>query len=110
MPLERSEEPSLSCRRVRSLVQPTISHHSFFLFHIFRRRCSRTTRVVMQQFLNQVDVREHHTTAAVALERQLIECVAFCVIGAEEAEIRLPLVGQHLATRKAAHGDNHVEK
>ena len=64
-------------------------------------------RVVVEELLNQIDVREHHSPAAVALQPELVEGVALGVVRLQQLEVRVPLVAHDLAAREAAHGDDH---
>ena len=64
-------------------------------------------RVITQQLFNQIHVTHHHASAAVAIEPERVERVAFAVVGLEQVEVGVPLVPDHLAAREAAHGDNH---
>lgn len=58
--------------------------------------------LVAEQLLNQVDVRQQHAAAAVALEAQLIESIALIVVGLEELQVRLVLVACAMQSRGQA--------
>lgn len=52
-------------------------------------------------------MREDHATAAVSTEAQCVQGVTLRVLGLQEANVSLPLVTNHLATREASHWDDH---
>ena len=62
----------------------------------------------MQETLDQVNVREDHAAAAVALELKLCQRLAFCAALDEQGEVCIPLVADDLAATKAANWDDHT--
>lgn len=62
--------------------------------------------VVVEQTLDQVHMREHHAPAAVPVQLELGERLTLGAALDEQREVRVPLVADHLATRKAAHRDD----
>ena len=65
-------------------------------------------RVVVEQLLNEVDVREQHPAAAVPREPELVQRLHLRHLRPiHQVEVRLPLVPDHLAAREAAHRDDH---
>lgn len=63
--------------------------------------------VVVEQLLDQVDMGEHHSSAAVTLEPEIIQRVALVVVRLKQAQVRLPLVPDYLPTREASNRDDH---
>lgn len=70
----------------------------------------RVLTVVVEQLLNEVDVGQHHPSAAVSLERELVQSVALVEVGLQQTQVRLPLVPNHLPTGETSHRDNHGHK
>merc|ERR1740130_1515777 len=64
-------------------------------------------RVVIQQLLDEVDVREQHSSAAVPAKPEGIEGVTLCVVALQELEVLVVLVADDLAASEAAHRDDH---
>ena len=65
-------------------------------------------RVVFEKLLNQVDVREHHSSAAVSLQLESVEGVTLRhVVVLEVRKIRLPFVADNLAARETSHWNDH---
>ena len=63
--------------------------------------------VVVKELLNEVDVREHHATAAVATEAKLVHGISLREIGLQEIEVGLPLIPDYLAAGEASYRDDH---
>ena len=53
-------------------------------------------RVVVEQLLDEVDVRHEHAAAAVAREAERVERLALAVVGLQQVEVRVPLVADDL--------------
>lgn len=64
---------------------------------------------VLEELLDQVDVRHDHTAAAVALEAELVHGLTIRGTVVHELQVSLPQVTGHLATRETADGDNHLD-
>ena len=62
----------------------------------------------MQETLDQVNVREDHAAAAVALELKFCQRLAFCAALDEQGKVCIPLVADDLAATKAANWDDHT--
>lgn len=70
-------------------------------------RHTKALTVVVEQLLDQVDVGEHHSSAAVSLEPELVQSVALVKVGLQQAQVRLPLVPDYLPAGEASHRDDH---
>ena len=68
---------------------------------------SSTLTVVVKQLLDQVNVGEHHSSAAVSLEAEIVQGISLVVVSLEQTQVRLPLVADHLPAREASHRDDH---
>lgn len=66
----------------------------------------RVRTIVMKQALNEIDMRQHHTPAAVAMKLQLSQGLAFSTALNQQGKIRVPFVANDLAATKAAHWDD----
>lgn len=66
--------------------------------------------VVVEELLDEVNVGEDHSTAAVALEVEFCERLAFGAAVEEEGEIGVPLVANDFAAGEATDGDDHRGK
>ena len=66
----------------------------------------RVRTIVMKQALNEIDMRQHHTPAAVAMKLQLSQGLAFSTTLNQQGKIRVPFVANDLAATKAAHWDD----
>ena len=69
-----------------------------------------TLSVVVQKLLNQIDVGEHHPSAAVPPQAELVHGIALGVVGLEEVQVGLPLVADDLSARETPNGDNHGDE
>lgn len=64
--------------------------------------------VVLEKLFNQVNVCEHHSSAAVSLQLESVEGVTLRhVVVLKVREIRLPLVADNLAARETSHWNDH---
>ena len=63
---------------------------------------SALERVVVEQLVDQVDVREQHAAAAVALEAERVERVTLGVVVVQQLEVFLVLVADDLRGAGAA--------
>eukprot|EP00321_Phaeocystis_globosa_P019706 CAMPEP_0118818476 /NCGR_PEP_ID=MMETSP1162-20130426/6203_1 /TAXON_ID=33656 /ORGANISM="Phaeocystis Sp, Strain CCMP2710" /LENGTH=125 /DNA_ID=CAMNT_0006748683 /DNA_START=170 /DNA_END=544 /DNA_ORIENTATION=+ len=63
--------------------------------------------VVVQQLLDEVDVGEQHSSAAVPAKPEGIEGVTLRVVDLQELEVLVVLVADDLAASEAAHRDDH---
>lgn len=66
-----------------------------------KRKCALT--IVMQNLLDEIDMGEHHSTAAVSLESELRESVAFIHVVFQQLEVLVPFVANDLSTTEATH-------
>ena len=58
--------------------------------------------------LDEFNMREHHSSAAVSLELELVERISFVHVVLEQLHVCVPLVPDDLAAREAADGDDHL--
>jgi len=65
-------------------------------------------RIVAQQPLAQIHVRQDHPPAAVPLQAQLVQRISLGHAIGQVRQVGFPLIAHHLATGEAAHGDDHV--
>lgn len=72
-----------------------------------RRQGLPKLTVVLQELLNQVNVRQDHSPTAVSLETELGEGRSFLHAAQEQGQVGVPLVADDLAARKATDGDDH---
>ena len=63
----------------------------------------RVRTIVVKQTLDEIDMRQHHTPAAVAMKLQLSQGLAFSTALNQHGKIRVPFVANDLAATKAAH-------
>lgn len=63
--------------------------------------------IVMEQLLNQVHVRQKHSSAAVPSQAEFIQGVAFGSVLLEEGQVGVPLVADNLAASEATNRDDH---
>eukprot|EP01050_Picozoa_sp_SAG11_P018961 SAG11_NODE_2948_length_2818_cov_1.988599_1_plen_65_part_00 len=56
--------------------------------------------VVVQQLLDQINVREQHAAAAVSIQLQIIQRLSFVHVRLKQRAVLVPLVADHL--RKAS--------
>jgi hypothetical protein len=57
-------------------------------------------RVVVEEFLDEVDVRHEHAPAAVPLQVERVQGVSLGVIRLEQVQVRVPLVSDHLRAER----------
>lgn len=50
---------------------------------------------------------EHHSSAAVSLEPELVQRISLVVVRLQQAQVRLPLVPDYLTACEASHRDDH---
>ena len=62
---------------------------------------------VLEELLDEVDVRHDHSTAAVPLQTKGVHCRAVVDALVEELQVALPQIASDLATREAADRDDH---
>lgn len=60
----------------------------------------------MKQFLNQVNVCQYHSTAAVPLQLKLIQCVSFAHVLRQVLQVLIPFVTNDFSARETAHWDD----
>ena len=56
--------------------------------------------VVVEEFLDEIDVRHEHAPAAVPLQIERVQGVSLGVIRLEQVQVRVPLVSDHLSAEK----------
>eukprot|EP00117_Sycon_ciliatum_P020953 scpid103926/ scgid18524/ len=67
-------------------------------------------RSVVQELLDKIDVRQQHSSAAVALEAECIQCISFSVFSLKQTQVGLPFVTNHLPAGEAANWNNHIAR
>lgn len=70
-------------------------------------RLATRHRVVVQQLVNERNVAENHTAAAVALQAQLVQRLARVIVLVQQAKVVIVLVTNDLAAGEAANRDDH---
>lgn len=60
-----------------------------------------TLTIVVENLLDEVNMREDHTTAAVAPQTELSQSFAFVHVVLQQLEVLVPLVAHDLATTEA---------
>ena len=56
--------------------------------------------VVVEEFLDEIDVRHEHAPAAVPLQIERVQGVSLGVIRLEQVQVRVPLVSDHLSAER----------
>lgn len=65
-------------------------------------------RVVVEEFLDKLDVGENHAATAVACKLEMVHGVALRILLLHQIYVDLPLVSDYLAAREATYGDDHL--
>jgi hypothetical protein len=60
----------------------------------------------MQKLLDQIDVCQHHPSAAIPLKAKLCQRHPFVFALHEQSDVCVPLIADHLAAREAANGND----
>lgn len=61
----------------------------------------------MEQFFDEIDVSEDHTTTAVTLKIEFCQSFSFGSTVEEESEVGVPFVTDDFTAREAANGNDH---
>ena len=98
------------CRGWRCLVCP----HTLPFAERFACRAPKSNDVavmsVIQNLLNQIDVRQHHTAEAKTIEPKLIKDFPLTPFALEQLEVTIPHVTVELAAGVAPNWDDHWER
>lgn len=70
-------------------------------------QCSLLEWGVVEQLLDEVDMSQQHTAAAVPLQAQGVQGIPLSVLGLQQPEVGLPLVPDDFAAREATHRNDH---
>ena len=93
----------MSTVHLHSLNSPSLLHSLLSSVAVVVRALS----IIVQQFLNKINMRQNHPPTAIPLQSKLVERVTLRHVGLEEREIRLPFVAGYFAARETADGDDH---